>query len=81
MHSQDWDGRLHITYKNYCVVNIERICQNYKDAASELGDATDVTYATCMTSVAEPGQGNRSTLQQKLCSLQPVVVFSGLSVM
>ena len=55
--------------------------QNYKDAASELGDATDVTYATCMTSVAEPGQGNRSTLQQKLCSLQPVVVFSGISVM
>ena len=37
--------------------------QNYKDAASELGDATDVTYATCMSSVAEPDQ-NRSTLQQ-----------------
>ena len=51
--------------------------QNYKDA--ELGDATDVTYATCLSSVTEPRQ-NRSTLQQKLCSLQPVV-FSGLSVM
>ena len=31
---------------------------------------------TCMSSVAEPGQGNRSTLQQKLCSSQPVVVLS-----
>ena len=49
-----------------------------KDAASELGDATDVTYTP--HAAAEPGQGNCSTLKQKLCSLQPVVVFSGLYV-
>ena len=63
MHSQEWDGSLHIIDKNYCVVNneiiwpkhaVSNICL-YQDAAPEVRHAVGVTfdtYATCVQSVA-----------------------------
>ena len=66
-------------YKSYCVVNIDMIYQTkrfqclFTQTATELSHATDVTYATC----TRPGGTVRlCSLQQKLCSLQPVVVLS-----
>ena len=58
MRSQEWDGRLQIIYKNYCVVNIERIWPTvlYKDARAELGDVTVVMYATSGSRRTSPAE-------------------------
>ena len=57
MHSQECDGRLQTNYKNYCVVNLLKgVDQKDKDSASELGDATDVTYLHVVSGRTTPGK-------------------------